>query len=67
MEREDHVGFGKVVAASKTQKNEDPLSFLRKPSSTKPPPSRYGSEVDTYPTINKNRPITSVPIDMIFQ
>ena len=32
MEKEDHVALGKVVAASKTKQNEDPLYFLKKPS-----------------------------------
>ena len=67
MEKEDHVGQGKVAATSKTQQNEDPLSFVRKPSSTTPPPSQYGSEVDTYPTRKTKRPTTSGPTDRIFQ
>ena len=67
MEKEDHVGKGKVAATSKTQQNEDPLSCLRKPSSTRPPPRWYGSEVDAYPTWKTKRPTTSVPMDMIFQ
>ena len=67
MEKEDHVGQGKVAATSKTQQNEDPLSFLRKPSSTRPPPSKYGSEVVAYPTRKIKRPTTSSPTDRIFQ
>ena len=65
MEREDHVGLGKVEATSKKQKNEDSLPFLRKLSSTKPPPSRYGSEVDIQPT--RKRPTPSGPMVRIFQ
>jgi hypothetical protein len=33
MEIEDKVGLGNVAAMSNKQKNEDPLPFLRTPSS----------------------------------
>jgi hypothetical protein len=33
MIREDAIGSGKVASTSKTHKDEDPLLFLRKPSS----------------------------------
>ena len=56
MEREDHAGLGKVEERSKKKINEDPLPFLRKPSSTRPPPSIYGSEVDIQPTRNRQTP-----------
>ena len=65
IEREDHVGLGKAAAKNKIEKNEDPLPFLKKPSSTRPPLNRYGSEVDTHPT-RKNL-TTSGPMDSIFQ
>ena len=65
MEREDHVGLGKVEATSNTQKNEDPLPFLRKLSKTRPPLSGYGSEVNTHPTRKRSTP--SGPMDRIFQ
>ena len=67
MEKEDHVGQGKVAATRKTQHNEDSLSFLRKLSSYRPPPSQYESEVDTYLTRKTKRPTTSGPMDKIFQ
>ena len=40
MEREDAIGVGNVAAASSKQKNEDPLPFLRTPSSS------FGSRLD---------------------
>ena len=62
MGKEDQEGLGKVATASK-KKDEDPLPFLRKPSSIRPPfqPSRG----HTYPT--RNRPSSSGPMDKIFQ
>ena len=59
MDREDHVGQGKMAKTSKKEKNEDPLPLLRKPS------SKYGSEVDMHPT--RKRPTPSGPMDRIFQ
>ena len=64
LEREDNVGMGKVAAASKRQKNEDPLPFLRKPSSTRP--SKYASEVDIRPMATRKRPNLGGPMDKIF-
>ena len=65
MEREDHVGLGKVAEASK-KKEYDPLPFLRKSSSTKTPlpPSIHGRG-DTYQT--RKRQSTGGPMDRIFQ
>ena len=62
MGKEDQEGLGNVAATSK-KKDEDPLPFLRKPSSIRPPfpPSRG----DTYPT--RKRPSSSGPMDKIFQ
>ena len=63
MEREDHVSLRKVETTCKKHKNEDPLPFLRKPSTIRP--SKYGSEVDIQPT--GKRPTPSGLMDMIFQ
>ena len=60
--KEDQEGLGNVAAARK-KKDEDPLPFLRKPSTIRPPfpPSRG----DTHPT--KKRPSSIGPMDKIFQ
>ena len=65
MEREDHVGLGKVAAASQ-KKEDDPLPFFRKSSSTKTPfpPSIHGRG-DTYQT--RKRQSVGGPMDRIFQ
>jgi len=62
MGKEDQEGLGNVAAASK-KKDEDPLPFLRKPSTIRPPfpPSRG----DTHPA--RKRPSSSGPMDKIFQ
>ena len=60
MGKEDQEGLGNVATTSK-KKNEDPLPFLRKPSTIRPPfpPSRDD------PHLAKKRP--SGPMDKIFQ
>jgi hypothetical protein len=60
MEREDTVGLGNVAATSGKQKNEDPLPFLRTPS------SRFASGFDM-PTPKKRAASTRGPMDKIFQ
>jgi hypothetical protein len=60
MEIEDKVGLGNVAAKSNKQKNEDPLPFLRTPS------SRFGSGFDM-PTPKKRAASTLGPMDKIFQ
>jgi len=60
MEREDTVGLGNVAAMSSKQKNEDPLPFLRTPS------SRFGSVFDM-PAPKKRAASTRGPMDKIFQ
>ena len=59
MGKEDQEGAGNVAAASK-KKDEDPLSFLRKPSTIWPPFPPGGD-----PHLAKKRP--SGPMDKIFQ
>ena len=60
MGKEDREGLGNVAATSK-KKDEDPLPFLRKPSTIRPPfPPSKG---DTH--LPKKRP--SGPMDKIFQ
>ena len=60
MGKEDQEGLGNVAIASK-KNDEDPLPFLRKPSTIRPPfpPSRGD------PHLAKKRP--SGPMDKIFQ
>jgi hypothetical protein len=60
MEIEDKVGLGNVAAKSNKQKNEDPLPFLRTPS------SRFGSGFDM-PTPKKRAASSLGPMDKIFQ
>ena len=66
LEREDEVGLGRVEAASKKQKNDDPIPFLRKPSTAMPSKaSKYGSGVATEAT--KKRGYLTGPMDKIFK
>jgi hypothetical protein len=51
MEREDKIGLGKVATTCRKNKNEDPLSFSRKPS------SGFGSGIAIHP--GRNRPAPS--------
>ena len=60
MEREDAIGLGNVAAASSKQKNEDPLPFLRTPS------SRFGSGL-AMPSPKKRAASTRGPMDKIYQ
>jgi hypothetical protein len=60
MEIEDAVDLGNVTAMSNKQKNEDPLPFLRTPS------SRFGSGFDM-PTPKKRAASTRGPMDKSFQ
>ena len=57
LEREANVGEGIVAATSRKTKNEDPLPFLRKPSSKYP----FGGG-----TATRKRPAMG-PMDKIFQ
>jgi hypothetical protein len=58
LEREAHVGEGIVATTSRRPKNEDPLPFLRKPSSNYP----FGGGS----AVTKKRPAMG-PMDKIFQ
>jgi hypothetical protein len=60
MEKEDSVGLGKVATKSKKNKNEDPLPFLRKPS------SRFGSGTAIQPARKRPTP-SGGPMDKIFE
>jgi len=60
MEREDNIGLGKVATASRKDKKEDSLPFLRKPS------SKFGSGIAIQPTRKRPTP-SGGSIDKIFQ
>jgi len=60
MEIEDTVGLGNVAAMGNKQKNEDPLPFLRTPS------SRFGSGFHML-TPKKRAASTHGPMDKTFQ
>ena len=62
MEREDKIGLGKVTTASRKQKEDDPLPFLREPTST----SRFGSGTTSQPLRKRLGPSGS-PMDKIFR
>jgi hypothetical protein len=60
METKDNIGLGKVEAATRKHKNEDPLPLLRKPS------SRFVSGTAIHPARKRPAP-SGGTMDKIFQ
>jgi hypothetical protein len=63
MAKEDVVGLGKVAATSKKFQNDDPLPFLKKPSSN----FKFGSGSETQVTEQARKRGATGPMDKIFQ